>query len=74
MTGGVSDGLEILAGVPQGFIHSILAFIMFIDDMIKEINSNMLLFADEHSAVQINVILCRLQLSGDLKNVTVSSA
>ena len=32
MTGGVSDGLEILAGVPQGFIHDILAFKMFIDD------------------------------------------
>ena len=49
MTGDVSDGLEILAGVPQGSIHDILAFIMFIDDMIKEINSNMLLFADDTS-------------------------
>ena len=45
--GGVSGWLEILAGVPQGSILGPLLFIMFINDIVKEIHSNIHLFADD---------------------------
>ena len=47
--GGISEWLEILAGVPQGSILGPLLFIMFINDIVKEIHSNIRLFADDTS-------------------------
>ena len=47
--GGVSGWLEILAGVPQGSILAPLLFIMFINDIVKKIHSNICLFADDTS-------------------------
>ena len=49
--GGVSGWLEILAGVPQGSILGPYLFIMFIkfNDFVKEIHSNIRLFADDTS-------------------------
>ena len=47
--GGISECLEILAGVPQGSILGPLLFIMFINDIVKEIHSNIRLFADDTS-------------------------
>ena len=47
--GGISEWLEILAGVPQGSILGPLLFIMFINDIVKEIHSNIRLVADDTS-------------------------
>ena len=47
--GGVSGWLEILAGVPQGSIIGPLLYIIFINDIVKEIHSNIRLFADDTS-------------------------
>ena len=44
--GGISDWVEILAGVPQGSILGPLLFLLFINDIVREINSNIRLFAD----------------------------
>ena len=49
ISGGVSGWLEILAGVHQGSILGPLLFIMFINDIVKEIHSNIRLFADDTS-------------------------
>ena len=43
--GGISDWVEILAGVPQGSILGPLLFLLFINDIVREINSNIRLFA-----------------------------
>ena len=47
--GGVSGWLEILAGVPQGSILGPLLFIIFINNIVKAIHSNIRLFADDTS-------------------------
>ena len=43
---GISDWVEILAGVAQGSILGTLLFLLFINDIVREINSNIRLFAD----------------------------
>ena len=43
----ISDWVEILAGVPQGSILGPLLFLLFINDIVREINSNIRLFADD---------------------------
>ena len=45
----MSGWLEILAGVPQGSILGPLLFIMFMNDLVKEIHSNIRFFADDTS-------------------------
>ena len=54
--GGVPDRLEILAGVPQCPIFSPLLFKMFINDIVKEVYSNLRLFADVTS-LNIHVVV-----------------
>ena len=45
--GGISDWVEILASFPHGSILGPLLFLLFINDRIREINSNIGLFADD---------------------------
>ena len=45
--GGISEWLEILDGMPQGFILAPLLSIMFINDIVKEIHSNIQPFVDD---------------------------
>ena len=47
--GGISDWVEILAGVPQGPMLGPLLFLLFIYDIVREINYNIRLFADDTS-------------------------
>ena len=43
----MSEWLEILTGVPQCYIIGPLLLVMFINDIVKEIHSNILLLADD---------------------------
>ena len=49
LPGGNSEWLEIKAGVPQGSILRPLLFILYINDIVHEIHSNIRLFADDTS-------------------------
>ena len=47
LSGGKSEWLEIKAGVPQGSILGALLFLLYINDIVHEIHSNIRLFADD---------------------------
>lgn len=49
LPGGKSEWLSIQAGVPQGSILGPLLFILYINDIVHEIHSNIRLFADDTS-------------------------
>ena len=47
ISGGISDLVEILAGVPKGSILGPLLFLLFINDIVRKVNSNIRLFGDD---------------------------
>ena len=53
LPGAVSDWTDIRAGVPQGLILGPLLFLLYINDIVQDIGSNIRLFADDTSLFMI---------------------
>ena len=53
LPGAVSDWTDIRAGVPQGSILGPLLFLLYINDIVQDIGSNIRLFADDTSSLSL---------------------
>ena len=73
--GQFSKWAKILAGVPQGSILGPLLFLIYIDDIVNDIEANILLFADDTSILETisNPILSFERLNRDLSRLNLWS-
>ena len=72
LNGYVSDPLPIQAGVPQGSILGPLLFVIFINDIVEEIQSNIRLFADDTSLYVLveDPASAAVKLNADLSKIS----
>ena len=72
LPGTFSVWIYIKAGVPQGLVLGTLSFILYINDIVKNIGSNIRLFADDTSLFIIldNPTTAALCLNSDLEKLS----
>ena len=72
LPGGSSAWTPIKAGVPQGSILGSLLFLLYINDIVEDINSSIRLFADDTSLYIIvdDAIQAAETLNSDLEKIS----
>ena len=70
MDGVCSDWADIKAGVPQGSILGPIIFLVYINDLIEVVSSDIRIFADDTFIFRIVDQNCTQNLSNDLKKIT----
>ena len=73
--GQTSDWKDVAAGVPQGSILGPLLFLVYVDDIVKDIQTDIYLFADDTSFVEYisNPITSLEKLNADLHRLHIWS-
>lgn len=71
INGKESSWVEITAGVPQWSIPEPLLFLVFINDIVDEVNCNIKLFADDTSifAIVENPLVASISLNSDMSRI-----
>ncbi len=65
----ISDWVEIFSGVPQGSVIAALLFVIYINDLPKELTNLSKLYADDTKILtQVSSNLCATNLQADLDN------
>lgn len=74
--GQYSEWTKILAGIPQGSILGPLLFLLYIDDIISDIESDILLFADDTSLLEkvTDPILSFERVNRDLNRLNINTS
>ena len=69
--GKVSEWVNIQAGVPQGSLLGPLLFLVYINDIVEVVDSNIRIFADDTMIFRIIDALSTLKLNEDLENIRI---
>ena len=73
LNGQYSSWSPVFAGVPQGSALGPLFFLIYINDLTKDISSTNKLFADDTSmfSIVIDIDICKCEFNSDLRKISI---